>query len=105
MRERPADCALKFLLEACALVRAEVPDFEMIFVGSGADAGLVSQAARRHDWIHYVGPKFGRELVPYFMASKLLLMPGLVGLVVLDSFACEVPLVTTNVAYHSPSSP
>jgi L-malate glycosyltransferase len=93
---------LAFLLEACELVRAAVPDFEMIFVGSGEDAGLVEEAARRHEWIHYVGPKFTRDLVPYFMLSKLLLMPGLVGLVVLDSFACEIPLVTTAVTYHSP---
>jgi glycosyltransferase involved in cell wall biosynthesis len=93
---------LRFLLEACLLVRAEIPDFEMIFVGSGEDAGLVAEAARQHDWIHAVGPRFDRDLASHFMVSKLLLMPGLVGLVVLDSFALEVPLVTTAVTYHSP---
>jgi glycosyltransferase involved in cell wall biosynthesis len=93
---------LPFLLEACDLIRAEVPDFEMIFVGAGVDSELVAAAARRHDWIHHVGPRFDRDLAAHFLVSRLLLMPGLVGLVVLDSFAFEVPLVTTAVTYHSP---
>jgi hypothetical protein len=40
--------------------------------------------------------------VPYFILSKLVLMPGLVGLAVLDASALEVPLVTTAVPYHTP---
>ena len=93
---------LGFLLEACLLIREEVPDFEMIFIGSGTDKALVEGAAHRHDWVRYMGPKFGEEKVPYFALSKLFLMPGLVGLAVLDTFALETPLVTTAVPYHSP---
>jgi glycosyltransferase involved in cell wall biosynthesis len=96
------DKRLSFLLEACELIRRRVPDFEMIFIGTGADAGLVSQAALRHSWIKYVGPKFDHEKVPYFMLSKLFLLPGVVGLAVLDAFALGVPLVTTAVPGHGP---
>ena len=96
------DKRLAFLLEACGLIRQWVPDFEMIFIGAGVDAGLVTQAAMRHSWIKYIGPKFDREKVPYFMLSKLLLMPGVVGLGVVDAFALAVPLVTTAVAGHGP---
>lgn len=97
-----AEKRLGFLLEACRLARQKVPDFEMIFIGAGVDEGLVEEAAREYDWIHYVGPKFDEEKVPYFMLSKLFLMPGLVGLAVLDAFALETPLVTTAIPYHSP---
>lgn len=97
-----AEKRLRFLLEACALVRQEIPDFEMVFIGAGTDKDLIEEAARRHRWIHYVGPKFEEEKVPYFMLSKLFLMPGLVGLAVLDTFALEVPLVTTAISFHSP---
>jgi glycosyltransferase involved in cell wall biosynthesis len=93
---------LPFLLEACELIRQRVPDFEVIFVGAGTGAALVEQAAARHSWIKYVGPKFDDDKVPYFLLSKLSLMPGLVGLGVLDAFALGVPLVTTAVPYHSP---
>jgi glycosyltransferase involved in cell wall biosynthesis len=93
---------LPFLLEACEVVRQRVPDFEVIFVGAGTAAALIQQAAARHSWIKYVGPKFDDDKVPYFLLSKLSLMPGLVGLGVLDAFALGVPLVTTAVPYHSP---
>src|SRR5213594_650403 len=96
------DKRLLFLLEACELIRRWVPDFEMIFMGAGIDAGIVTEAAMRHSWIKYIGPKFDQEKVPYFMLSKLFLMPGVVGLAVLDAFALAVPLVTTAVPGHGP---
>lgn len=93
---------LPFMIDACKRVRAIVPDFEMIFVGAGVQADIVRDAAAANPWIKYVGPKFDADKVPYFMLSKLFLIPGLVGLAILDSFALEVPVVTTNIEYHSP---
>ena len=97
-----AEKRLPFLLEACHLIKKQLPDFEMLFIGSGVDKAVVEQAAQEHDWIHYLGPKFGTDKVPYFSLAKLMLLPGLVGLGVLDSFALGVPLVTTAIDYHSP---
>jgi glycosyltransferase involved in cell wall biosynthesis len=92
---------IPYLLEACRLIREDVPDFEMIFIGGGPDAHLVAAAAAEHEWMHAVGPKFDGHKVPYFALSKLLLMPGRVGLVVIDSFALETPLVTVDHDQHS----
>jgi glycosyltransferase involved in cell wall biosynthesis len=97
-----ADKRLDFLLKACNLIKKDVSDFEMIFVGAGPDEGMIKAAAKEHKWIHYVGPKFDKEKVPYFVLSKLFLMPAAVGLAVLDAFALEVPLVTTNGPFHGP---
>jgi L-malate glycosyltransferase len=93
---------LDFLLESCVAIRAKIPDFEMIFIGSGPDQHIVESAARQYPWIHYVGPKFDAERVPYFMLSKALLMPGLVGLVIVDSFVTCLPMFTTDIPIHSP---
>jgi glycosyltransferase involved in cell wall biosynthesis len=93
---------IPFLLEALELVRREVPDFEMIFIGSGSDVGLIQDAVAAHKWIHFIGPKFNIEKVPYFAISKLFLLPGAVGLGILDAFAFETPLVTTNISFHGP---
>lgn len=93
---------LDFLLDACQLIRQRVPDFEMIFIGSGLEVYKVQEASRKYSWIHYVGPKFGIERVPYFALSQVFLMPGLVGLAILDCFAMEVPLITTRHSNHSP---
>jgi glycosyltransferase involved in cell wall biosynthesis len=93
---------LSFLLDACRLIRQRVPTFEIVFLGAGPDQGLVRQAAQRDPWIHYVGPAFDEEKVPYFALARLSLMPGGVGLGVLDSFALGVPLVTTSSPAHGP---
>ena len=91
-----------FLLEAAERIRAEIPDFELIVIGDGPDRPMVSEAADRHAWIHDVGPKNDHDKVPYWALSKVLLMPGGVGLVVLDSFALGVPMVTTDTRLHGP---
>lgn len=96
------DKRLGFLVEACDLVRSEVKDFELLVLGAGPEQSELERAARTRPWLHLVGPKFDEKKVPYFALSKLQLLPGLVGLAVLDSFALEVPLVTTGVPFHSP---
>ncbi len=93
---------IEFLLETCRRVRQQIPSFELIVIGSGEEKGKVISAARNCQWLHYVGPKYGNERVPYFLLSDVFLMPGLVGLAVLDSFALEVPMVTTKFPFHSP---
>lgn len=93
---------IDFIIEACQKIRNEIPDFHMVFVGSGIDSDKAKAASEKFDWIHYVGPKFGKEKVKYFKVSSVQLMPGLVGLAVIDSFALETPLITTDYPYHSP---
>jgi glycosyltransferase involved in cell wall biosynthesis len=93
---------IPFLLQSCYKIRQSVSDFEMIFIGDGEDHSLVSEAARQNSWIHYVGVKNESEKVPYWAISQVFLMPGAVGLVILDSFALETPMVTTAVSTHGP---
>jgi len=97
-----ANKKLDFLIEACVRIRKRVPDFEMLFVGHGPEQYKVAQAAVVHDWIRYVGPRFGSELAAYYSLGKLLLIPGLVGLAILDSFVAGTPLITTDIPIHSP---
>lgn len=93
---------LPFLLEACLAIKAAVPDFTAVFIGDGPDRRFVSEAAGRHPWIHDVGPRFGREKAAFFRMSSAMLMPGLVGLAIVDSFVAAVPLFTTDIPIHSP---
>lgn len=55
-----------------------------------------------HPWARWVGARFGREKVAYISIAQLFLNPGLVGLGILDSFVCGVPMVTTDCGIHSP---
>ncbi len=93
---------LDFLVACCDRLRALVPDFEMIFVGAGPDEGIAREAAATRPWVHYAGPVFGPAVAEYFAVGSVVLMPGLVGLAVLDSFVCETPMVTTDLPIHSP---
>lgn len=93
---------LSFLIEALHIIHIAIPDFSMLFIGSGVDADLVIEAAERYPWIYYLGSLFDEDKVPYFVLSKLLLMPGQVGLAILDSFTMETPLVTTDNKLHAP---
>ncbi len=93
---------LSFLLAACVEIKNCVPDYQVIFIGDGPDAYKVKDMANKYNWIHFIGSMTGLERVPYFAMSKLFLMPGLVGLAVLDSFALETPMITVEADYHSP---
>jgi len=97
-----AEKRLKFLINSAARIRRALPDFELIVIGKGPDARIVEEAAGRVPWIHYLGAKNDVSKVPYWALSKVLLMPGAVGLVVLDSFALGLPMVTTAVGTHGP---
>lgn len=93
---------LSFLLETCKLIKEKIIDFEMIFIGSGKDAGIVQDFSEENAWIHFLGPKFGKETVPYFLISNLFLMPGSVGLAIIDCFVMDVPLITIDDNNHGP---
>lgn len=97
-----AEKRVPVLLEAAHHIRREIPDFELIVIGDGPDAATVDEAARATPWIHAVGAKRGLDRVPLFALADVFLLPGLVGLAVLDSFALEVPLVTSATGEHSP---
>ena len=93
---------LDYLISACIYLRKLIPNFEMVCIGTGPDVSKIEVAANHYSWLHHVGPKYGIENVPFFTMSNLLLMPGLVGLAIVDAFALETPLVTTEFSDHSP---
>jgi glycosyltransferase involved in cell wall biosynthesis len=97
-----AEKRLDFLLMACQRVRNLISDFEVVFIGSGPEQHVVAAAAERHGWISYIGPVFGADRARYFAMSQALLMPGPVGLAVVDSFVAGVPLFTTDISGHGP---
>jgi glycosyltransferase involved in cell wall biosynthesis len=94
---------LGFLIEAIDKIKCANPGFKMIFIGEGPDAGMVREfVSCNPEWAVYVGAVSGPERAKYFAAAKVFLMPGLVGLAVLDSFASCVPMITTEYELHSP---
>jgi L-malate glycosyltransferase len=93
---------LPFLLRAARTVREQIPDFELIVVGDGPDRPLLDDAAGRYPWIHTVGAHFGVAVAPYLRLARLTLLPGAVGLGVVDSLVAGCPMITRAVPDHRP---
>lgn len=93
---------LDFVIETCYRIKKEIPEFNMIFIGSGVESYKVLEASKSSDWMHYVDSKFGVERVKYFKIAQIQLMPFNVGLGIIDSFAMETPLITTSSPFHGP---
>ncbi len=91
----------QFLVDTVQQIRDRCDDFQMIVIGGGSEESTVREAASA-DWIHYLGPIYGDERVRIASIAQLQLMPGLLGLNVVDAFALGIPTVTTDIDYHSP---
>lgn len=96
------DKLIPFLLEAASRIAESVPDFTLTVVGDGPERPLVEAAARRSGWLDYRGAAFGSAKADILAGATLLLMPGLVGLVAVEAFAAQTPVVTIAGSAHSP---
>ncbi len=92
----------QFVIDAAEHIRSLIPDFEMLVIGDGSAGPLMTEAAKRHSWFHHLGACYGDERIALASIASVQLMPGLVGLNIVDAFALGIPTVTTNIDYHSP---
>lgn len=93
---------IELLLDAAVRIRQAVPDFRLVVAGRGAQEDLVRSAAQRHEWVEHVGFADNAAKAELARRATVLLMPGRVGLVVVDSMVFGLPLVTTTYPYHAP---
>jgi glycosyltransferase involved in cell wall biosynthesis len=91
-----------FLFSVAREVRRRTPDFHLLVVGGGPESAALQAEARAEEWIHFAGPRFGMEKARLLGISDLGLMPGRVGLGILDAFAAGLPAVVTELPIHGP---
>lgn len=92
----------EFVVKAAEELRDLIPTFEMLVIGDGSSAHLMERASKRHSWFHHLGSHYGDDKVALANVASVQLMPGLVGLNIVDAFAMGIPTVTTGIDYHSP---
>jgi len=93
---------LPLLIEAVARAHATLPSLVLILAGAGSDQGIAQEAAQRYPFVRYVGPVLEKRKAALYSLSRLVVMPGLVGLGVVEAFHHGVPPVATTFPYHSP---
>ena len=111
----PADCRIAIycgslyenkrfdlLMESADSVHQHHPAFRLLIVGGGPMSKQIEAYARQRAWVHWAGPKFGREKAAFLSLAEMWLNPGLVGLGILDAFCARLPLLTTDLPLHSP---
>ena len=94
--------SVPFLIEAGERIRRTIPEFQLLVVGGGPDEQEIKRNAARCPWIHFAGPKFGDRKAELLAIADLFLLPGRVGLAVLDGFAAGLPLIATRRPIHGP---
>lgn len=93
---------LDYLLQAADAAYASEPEFELVISGAGELEAMVRSAASTRPYVQYIGPVSGQRHAEELSHSAVLLMPGSVGLVAVDSLAAGCPIVTIDHTFHSP---
>jgi len=94
---------LDLLVTAGRLVHARDPQFRVLVVGDGPERERLAEVAAEEDFLVMLGPLFSaREKALVAASADLMVMPGLVGLVAVDSFALGLPIVTVEQWPHAP---
>ncbi len=93
---------IPFLLDAADVAAALDPDFRLVVAGDGPLVGLVRERAARRPHLIVEGRVSGDRKALVMAATEVLAIPGRVGLVAVDSFAVQRPIVTTSSFWHAP---
>jgi glycosyltransferase involved in cell wall biosynthesis len=90
-------------LAAVAIVdrlRLLAPGATLHIVGDGPLRPQCEQAANGREWVHYHGSKRGRGLRELALASDIAVIPGRVGLAVLEMASAGLPMATFAASRH-----
>lgn len=97
-----AEKRIEFLLESASAIHDALPAFEFLVMGSGPQRTMVEAFCRTNPWAKYLGAQKGQAKVDSLALAAVMLNPGAVGLGILDSFVCGVPMLTTDCNLHGP---
>jgi glycosyltransferase involved in cell wall biosynthesis len=81
-------------------IRSIASDATLHIVGDGPLRQKCEQAANVREWVHYHGPQRGQALRELALTSDIAMIPGRVGLAVLEMASAGLPMVTLAVSSH-----
>ncbi len=103
IREKNVD----LLIKAVALLKTGFPDIRCCIVGDGPEQTALVELAKKagvYGNIEFAGFQEYGALIGKIKASKVLVLPSSregFGMVVVEAFACEVPVVTIRAKYNA----
>jgi glycosyltransferase involved in cell wall biosynthesis len=93
---------IDFLMDTAQELARVVPEATVVVAGAGPRQAVVQCLAEALPNLRYSPPVFGFQKAVLLSSSDYILMPGRVGLVVMDSFASGTPIITTQWPFHAP---
>lgn len=90
------------MMQIAARIHDVEPEFRLVVVGDGELRADLSMASDRYSWLEYRGGLSGERKARALLESDLLLLPGRVGLVAVDSLVAGRPIVTLSTSLHAP---
>jgi glycosyltransferase involved in cell wall biosynthesis len=97
-----ADKRIDFLLDAAQQIQRTIPNFVLVFFGEGPEKSKIVEASKQFPFIKFAHYADLKTLKLIGQVADVILMPGRVGLIAVDSFAIATPIVTTNFGFHAP---
>ncbi len=79
-----------------------MPSIRFVLGGGGPDQYIAEELARKYDYVDFVGPTFDKEKSALFGLAHTSLMPGAIGLGIMDAFHNSVPPVIVKNRFHGP---
>lgn len=93
---------LDFLVQSATQIEKEVQDFQLLIYGDGPEHANLVNATRNLPFIKICGRANLKTQSLISKIAKVILMPGRVGLIAVDSFALGLPIITTDWPWHAP---
>ena len=94
---------VELLLEAAAEVARNVPGFRLHLVGNGVESSILEEWGRDSSWLEYHGAVHDPiEKARIAAECGYMVLPGRVGLAVVDAFGLGLPVIATRGAGSAP---
>lgn len=93
---------IPMVLKCAELVHRGDPQVRLTILGDGEASGDVAAYCAVREWASYRGHSTGKEKAAVLAKSELILNPGRIGLIALDSLTAGVPIATTDYGLHAP---
>jgi len=93
---------LGLLAECVQIAHRRMPSIRFVLSGGGPDQYIAEELAHKFEYVDFVGPTFDQAKSALFGLSQISLMPGAIGLGILDAFHHSVPPVIVNNKFHGP---
>lgn len=93
---------LDLFVQSMELLKQSCPELTVEVIGDGPDRDSVKSASREYPWFKWRGALWSDDKNEVLVRASLAVIPGMIGLPLMECFAAGVPVITCENSPHSP---